>query len=59
MSPISEVMQLYTSKKNALNCLLDQVATLLYDQDVGAKKLEEAKRGLKVSWMCSLLLTRN
>ena len=46
---LTEVKQLYTSEKNALNCLLDRVAALLRDQNVGAKKLEEAMRGLKVS----------
>ena len=50
MSPISKARQLYTSMKNALNCLLDRVAALLRDQNVGAKKLEEAMRGFKVSW---------
>ena len=49
MSPISEVKQLYTSEKNALNHLLDQGAALLNDQNVGAKELEEAKRECKVA----------
>ena len=50
MSPISKAKRAYTSEKDALNCLLDQVATLLYEQNVGAKELEEAKRGCKVAF---------
>ena len=46
---LTEAKQLYTSEKNALNCLLDRGATLLYDQNVGAKELEEAKRECKVA----------
>ena len=50
MSPISQAKCAYTSEKNAFNCLLDQIAALLRDQNVDVKKLEEAMRRFKVSW---------
>ena len=47
---------LYTNKKNSLNRLLEPIPTLLYDQSVGAEKLEEARMGAMLPGMCSLLL---
>ena len=42
---LSKAKRLYTSKKNSLNRLREPIPTLLYDQSVGAEKLEEARKG--------------
>ena len=47
---LSKAKRLYTSKKNSLNRLLEPIPTLLYDQSVGAEKLEEARRGCNAAW---------
>ena len=47
---LSNAKRLYTSKKNSLNRLLDPIPTLLYDQSVGAERLEEARKGCNAAW---------
>ena len=47
---LSKAKRLYTSKKNFLNHLLEPILTLLVDQSLGAKNLEETRRGFNASW---------
>ena len=42
--------QLYNKKKNSLNRFIEQVRTLLADQNLGAERLEEVKGGLNAAW---------
>ena len=50
MPPISQAKSAYTRKKNSLSRQLDSVPALLYDQNVGAERLEETKSGCIAAW---------
>ena len=50
MSPISQVKSAYTRKKNSLSRQLDSVPALLYDQNVGAERLEKNENVCIAAW---------
>ena len=47
---LSTAKRQYTLKKNSLIRQLDPIPALLYDQNVGADRLEAARRGCDTAW---------
>ena len=47
---LSNAKRVYTIKKNALSHQLDSIPALLYDQNVGAERLERTEEGFIAAW---------
>ena len=47
---LSNAKRVYTIKKNALSRQLDSIPALLYDQNVGAERLERTEEGFIAAW---------
>ena len=50
MSPISKAKSAYTRTKNSLSRQLESIPALLYDQNVGAERLEKTEGGFAAAW---------
>ena len=47
---LSNAKRQYTIKKNSLSRQLDSIPALLYDQNVGAERLEKTEKGCTAAW---------